>query len=89
MPQLLVNVPVADRTQLAGATAVWDEVRAFERELGDEGRVVVRPSGTEPLVRVMVEARTADECESWCTRIAVAAAHALGSPAAEAASAGR
>ncbi|MBN2847196.1 MAG: phosphoglucosamine mutase [Coriobacteriia bacterium] len=55
-PQVLVNVPVADRGLLSGSAAIADAVRDAERELGDNGRVLVRPSGTEPLVRVMVEA---------------------------------
>ena len=77
-PQLLLNVPVGDRSLLAGATPVWDEVRAFEAELGEEGRVVVRASGTEPLVRVMVEAPDAASCESWARRIAAVAERELG-----------
>ena len=57
-PQRMVNVEVVDRDALEGATDVRAAVRAVESELGDEGRVLVRPSGTEPLVRVMVEAET-------------------------------
>jgi phosphoglucosamine mutase len=55
-PQVLVNVPVADRARLATSSAVAEAVHAAETELGDSGRVLVRPSGTEPLVRVMAEA---------------------------------
>ncbi|MEA2348157.1 MAG: phosphoglucosamine mutase [Thermoleophilaceae bacterium] len=62
LPQLLVNVTVADRGGLEGATAVWDAVREQDAALEGRGRVLVRPSGTEPLVRVMVEAPTEDEC---------------------------
>ena len=58
-PQVLINVPVKDRGALDEADALWDEVRAAESRLGDDGRVLLRASGTEPLVRVMVEA--ADE----------------------------
>ena len=58
-PQVLRNVRVTDRDGLEAATSFWDAVRAAEAELGAEGRVLVRPSGTEPVVRVMVEA--ADE----------------------------
>ncbi|HLH27747.1 MAG TPA: hypothetical protein VKW77_02460, partial [Acidimicrobiales bacterium] len=53
---VLVNVPVADPELLEGATAVWEAVAEERERLGEHGRVVVRPSGTEPLVRVMVEA---------------------------------
>ncbi len=56
-PQVLENVRVRSK-DLEGADRVWEAVRAAERELGDEGRVLVRASGTEPVVRVMVEAPT-------------------------------
>ncbi|MBM3674660.1 MAG: phosphoglucosamine mutase [Actinobacteria bacterium] len=55
-PQVLRNVRVGDRSGLDAAERFWAEVRAVEAELGDDGRVLVRPSGTEPVVRVMVEA---------------------------------
>ncbi len=58
-PQVLENVRVANRAGLDGATEFWDAVRSAEAQLGADGRVLVRPSGTEPVVRVMVEA--ADE----------------------------
>jgi len=57
-PQVLENIRVADRGGLEGCAPVWEAVRAAEARLGAEGRVLVRASGTEPLVRVMVEART-------------------------------
>jgi phosphoglucosamine mutase len=55
-PQVLVNVPGVDRAALDTDAGVADAVRAAEQRLGDTGRVLLRPSGTEPLVRVMVEA---------------------------------
>ena len=69
LPQTLVNVTVADREAIAGATAVWDEVDRVNAELEGKGRVLVRASGTEPLVRVMVEAPTQDEAESICSEL--------------------
>ncbi|MEE8722172.1 MAG: phosphoglucosamine mutase [Eggerthellaceae bacterium] len=69
-PQTLINVKVADKHALEGNKAVADEVAAIEAELGDEGRVVIRPSGTEPLIRVMVEASSADVAQSACERVA-------------------
>lgn len=59
-PQVMENVPVRSLSELDGATAIWDAVKAAEGELADSGRVLVRASGTEPLVRVMVEAETED-----------------------------
>lgn len=58
LPQVLVNVPGVDKSRVATDTTVQAAVTAAERELGDTGRVLLRPSGTEPLVRVMVEAAT-------------------------------
>jgi phosphoglucosamine mutase len=64
LPQVLHNVTIRDRDGLAGATAVWDAVAAVEAELGERGRVLLRPSGTEPLIRVMVEAPTEEQAEA-------------------------
>ena len=58
LPQVLVNVPDVDKSRVSTDTTVQAAVTAAERELGDTGRVLLRPSGTEPLVRVMVEAAT-------------------------------
>ena len=76
--QKLVSFPVADKEGLAEAVAVWRAVADCERELGGDGRVVVRASGTEQLVRVMVEAPTDDACEKWCATIAELVRQALG-----------
>jgi phosphoglucosamine mutase len=67
LPQVLVNVRVPDKAvALTSAQAV---VTQAEAELGGDGRVLVRPSGTEPLVRVMVEAPTEDEAAEVCDRL--------------------
>lgn len=78
LPQKLVNVAGVRKADLPGAAGVWAEVHAFERAFGDDGRVVVRPSGTEPLVRVMVEAPTEADCDEWCARIAARVDEDLG-----------
>lgn len=59
-PQVMINVPVRDRDSLADAEMVEKAVEAAELELGDTGRVLVRASGTESLIRVMVEAETGE-----------------------------
>jgi phosphoglucosamine mutase len=78
LPQVLVNVPVADREALTSAAAVWDAVESESSELEGEGRVLVRPSGTEPVVRVMVEAPTHERCEAICNRVAAVVERELG-----------
>jgi len=72
VPQVLVNVSVPDPAPLADARAVWDEVAAVEEELGDRGRVLLRASGTEPLVRVMVEAPTPELAAEAAARLRAA-----------------
>lgn len=81
LPQRLVSVRVARKGDLPDADEVWDAVRACEEELGQDGRVVVRASGTEPLVRVMVEAPSAERCEHWCREISDIAVRVLGEAA--------
>jgi phosphoglucosamine mutase len=70
LPQRLVNVRVADRDALEGATGVWAAVDKESARLEGRGRVLVRPSGTEPLVRVMVEAPREGECQEIVDRLA-------------------
>ena len=77
-PQVLVNVPVSRRDALDDATAIWGAVRAAETELGGGGRVLVRASGTEPLVRVMVEAETEERAQRHADAIAACVRQALG-----------
>jgi len=69
LPQRLVNVRVGDRDALAHAEGVLEAVRSAEQELSGRGRVLVRPSGTEPLVRVMVEAPSEEEAGAMCDRL--------------------
>jgi phosphoglucosamine mutase len=69
LPQRLVNVPVADRDAAMESTELADAVAEESRALEGRGRVLVRPSGTEQLVRVMVEAPTADEADGTCDRL--------------------
>lgn len=69
LPQRLVNVEVADREAIHDAAAVWAAVEREGEALAGRGRVLLRPSGTEPLVRVMVEAPSAEEAEAVCDRL--------------------
>ncbi|GGQ66334.1 phosphoglucosamine mutase [Couchioplanes azureus] len=70
LPQVLINVPVQDRQAGAEAPAVQAAVALAENELGETGRVLLRPSGTEPLVRVMVEAATEEQARTVAERVA-------------------
>jgi phosphoglucosamine mutase len=69
LPQRLVNVKVRDKGVFAHAESVAEAVRAEDHALSGRGRVLVRPSGTEPLVRVMVEAPTDEEADATCSRL--------------------
>ncbi|MGY1807191.1 phosphoglucosamine mutase [Blastococcus sp. SYSU D00669] len=70
LPQVLVNVPVTDRLAVVESDEVAAAVNAVEEELGDSGRVLLRPSGTEQLVRVMVEAPTQEQADAVAARLA-------------------
>ncbi|SEP89060.1 phosphoglucosamine mutase [Lentzea xinjiangensis] len=70
LPQVLINVKVTDKAAVAQAATVGEAVAAVEAELGDTGRVLLRPSGTEQLVRVMVEATSHEQAESAARRLA-------------------
>ncbi|KAE8762909.1 phosphoglucosamine mutase [Georgenia thermotolerans] len=70
LPQVLVNVAGVDKNRAASDEGLADAVAAVEAELGETGRVLLRPSGTEPLVRVMVEAGTQAEADSAAHRLA-------------------
>ncbi|HTQ19202.1 phosphoglucosamine mutase [Mycobacterium sp.] len=70
LPQVLINVEVADKATAAAAPAVRSAVEAAEAELGDTGRILLRPSGTEPMIRVMVEAAEEGVAQQVATRVA-------------------
>jgi phosphoglucosamine mutase len=78
LPQRLENVEVADRDALDDAAELWSAIHDEEAKLEGRGRVLVRPSGTQPVVRVMVEAPDEAECEAVCGRIAEAVRRELG-----------
>ncbi|MEU4890793.1 phosphoglucosamine mutase [Streptomyces sp. NPDC044780] len=78
LPQVLVNVPDVDKSRVSSSADLAAAVAEAERELGETGRVLLRPSGTEPLVRVMVEAADIDQARSVAGRLADAVKSALG-----------
>ncbi|MCX2971025.1 MULTISPECIES: phosphoglucosamine mutase [Streptomyces] len=78
LPQVLVNVRDVDKARVATSAELAAAVADAERELGETGRVLLRPSGTEPLVRVMVEAADVEQARSVAERLADAVKTALG-----------
>ncbi|MBX6396292.1 MAG: phosphoglucosamine mutase [Alicyclobacillaceae bacterium] len=77
-PQKLVNVRVADKSKLDTCSRVWEAVRSVEQRLGGEGRVVVRPSGTEPLVRIMVEGPDEESVDKFIAELEQVVRESLG-----------
>ncbi|GKU76642.1 phosphoglucosamine mutase [Paenibacillus sp. L3-i20] len=77
-PQKLVNVRVADKSLYNGNAAIEQAVKQVEEELGDNGRVLVRPSGTESLIRVMAEGPEKEQVEAYVDQIAAVVKHELG-----------
>jgi len=77
-PQVMINVPVVDRAGLDAAAPVSDAISRAEQDLGGAGRILVRPSGTEPLIRVMVEAPTEADARRHAETVAAAVRSALG-----------
>jgi phosphoglucosamine mutase len=77
-PQVLVNVRVGGPVDVAQSSALAEAIAAVEAEFGDEGRVLVRASGTEPLVRVMVEAATSEDAERATAQLTAVVASEFG-----------
>src|SRR5665811_193476 len=78
LPQKLVNVRVKNLAGLEDASTIWTRIEEERGCLGDSGRILVRTSGTEPLVRVMVEAPTDELCSEVCDRIVAEVEQNLG-----------
>ncbi|WP_138420035.1 phosphoglucosamine mutase [Aquibacillus sediminis] len=68
-PQVLKNVKVIDKNEALVNPKIQEVIEKVEHEMGDDGRVLVRPSGTEPLVRVMVEAPTEEDCHNYVDQV--------------------
>ncbi|WP_431042756.1 phosphoglucosamine mutase [Streptomyces sp. P1-3] len=78
LPQVIINVPDVDKSRVGSSAELSAAVQDAERELGATGRVLLRPSGTEPVVRVMVEAQDIDQARSVAGRLADTVKSALG-----------
>jgi phosphoglucosamine mutase len=69
-PQVLINVPVCEKPDIETVTGIRDVIGQVETRLGDEGRVLIRYSGTQPLCRVMVEGPSQKETRTFAEQIA-------------------
>ncbi|SHE79003.1 phosphoglucosamine mutase [Desulforamulus putei] len=69
-PQILKNVRVQDKTAVMNSPIITEAIRRFERDLAGQGRILVRPSGTEPLVRIMVEGKDMEELQAIVDKMA-------------------
>ena len=69
-PQTLINLKVDDPNNIILSDKFWSEVTKIESKLGDDGRVLIRPSGTEPLIRIMVESKDSSTSENLCNSLA-------------------
>lgn len=76
-PQLMINVPVSRKVELGSTPAILDAVKSAEQRLAGKGRVLLRPSGTEPLVRVMVEGEDAQQVSAEANQLASVVAEAV------------
>jgi phosphoglucosamine mutase len=77
-PQVLINVPVRQKTELRTVPAIADAMDRVEQRLAGQGRLLVRYSGTEPLLRVMIEGRNQQEIQGWAREIADSVRQHLG-----------
>jgi phosphoglucosamine mutase len=76
-PQRMINVPVSSKADLDNAAAVQQAVRAAEQRMAGRGRVLLRPSGTEPVVRVMVEGEDEQQVNAEAEQLAAVVAAAI------------
>ena len=69
-PQTLINLKVENPNKIILSDVFWSKVTKVEKTLGETGRVLIRPSGTEPLIRIMVESNNASDSENFCNSLA-------------------